>query len=62
MDRNTKEVIATILIVDIDRNKIRLGLEAEQTVQFYREEILPAEYKGNRDNSQPGPQAPPGGG
>lgn len=57
IDRETKEVIATVLVVDIDRNKIRLGLQAEQGIQIYREEILPA------GTSVPGrPETPPGGG
>lgn len=31
-----------VTVVKIDRNQIRLGIEAPQNVPVYREEILPA--------------------
>lgn len=31
----------TITVVDIDRGKIRLGIEAPKTVPIYRQELLP---------------------
>lgn len=37
-----------VTVVKIDRNQIRLGIEAPQNVPVYREEILP---------SRPGPLA-----
>ena len=41
----TKTVIASITLVDVDRNKVRLGIEADKTtVGVFREEILPSEY------------------
>ena len=35
----------TIVVVDIDRGKIRLGIEAPRDVPIYRQELLP--LKGN---------------
>lgn len=31
----------TITVVDIDRNKVRLGIEAPRDVPIYRTELLP---------------------
>ena len=45
-----------ITVVDIDRGKIRLGIEAPRDVPIYRQELLP--LKGTDTNSSPGP-APP---
>jgi carbon storage regulator len=38
-----------ITVVDIDRGKIRLGIEAPRDVPIYRQELLP--LKGNDTNS-----------
>lgn len=45
---NEKTVIITpsgdrieVVIVDIDRGKVRLGFEANRSVQIFREELLP---------------------
>lgn len=35
----------TITVVDIDRGKIRLGIEAPRDVPIYREELLPVKGK-----------------
>ena len=40
-----------ITVVDIDRGKIRLGIEAPRDVPIYRQELLPL--------GQPPAQAPP---
>jgi carbon storage regulator len=49
---NEKIVIAgniTITVVKIDRNQVRLGIEAPGEVPVYREEILPIALKEARD-------------
>lgn len=35
-----------ITVVDIDRGKVRLGIEAPRDVPVYREELLPVKAKG----------------
>lgn len=42
-DRGERIVITNVLI---DRNKVRIGVEADVTTQIYREEILPDYLKG----------------
>jgi carbon storage regulator len=46
-----------ITVVDIDRGKIRLGIEAPRDVPIYRQELLPlkpnAEATAAPQNSQP---------
>jgi carbon storage regulator len=37
-----------VTVVDIDRGKIRLGIEAPKDVLIFREEILPAEIPPTR--------------
>jgi carbon storage regulator len=46
-----------ITVVDIDRGKIRLGIEAPRDVPIYRQELLPLK---NAETSAPGatPAAP----
>jgi carbon storage regulator len=39
----------TITVVKIDRNHVRLGIEAPGQVPVYREEILPLALKRQRD-------------
>ena len=41
-----------ITIVDIDRGKIRLGIEAPRDVPIYRQELLPLK------NNEPNPSNP----
>jgi carbon storage regulator len=41
-----------ITVVDIDRGKIRLGIEAPRDVPIYRQELLP--LKGAADANAPG--------
>ncbi len=41
----------TITVVDIDRGKIRLGIEAPRDVPIFRQELLP--LKGSGDNVTP---------
>ena len=40
-----------ITVVDIDRGKIRLGIEAPRDVPIYRQELLP--LKNNTDTQAP---------
>jgi carbon storage regulator len=50
---NEKIVIGsdiTITVVKIDRNQVRLGIEAPGQVPVYREEILPLNQKAQRDS------------
>ncbi len=35
-----------ITVVDIDRGKVRLGIEAPRTVPVYRQELLPLSNQG----------------
>lgn len=35
----------TITVVDIDRGKIRLGIEAPRNVPIYRQELLPLKQR-----------------
>jgi carbon storage regulator len=41
-----------ITVVDIDRGKIRLGIEAPREVPIYRQELLPLK---SADTNVPGP-------
>jgi carbon storage regulator len=45
-----------ITVVDIDRGKIRLGIEAPRDVPIYRQELLPLKAT---DNSVPGSSSVP---
>jgi carbon storage regulator len=36
-----------ITVVDIDRGKIRLGIEAPRNVPIFRQELLPLDASGN---------------
>ena len=36
-----------ITVVDIDRGKIRLGIEAPRNVPIFRQELLPLDNSGN---------------
>ena len=44
-----------ITVVDIDRGKIRLGIEAPRDVPIHRQELLPIKPQGEGDagNTQP---------
>jgi carbon storage regulator len=44
-----------ITVVDIDRGKIRLGIEAPRDVPIYRQELLPLNHQ---QQAQPQPQKP----
>ena len=44
-----------ITVVDIDRGKIRLGIEAPRDVPIYRQELLPLN---NNNNPNPDATAP----
>jgi carbon storage regulator len=44
-----------ITVVDIDRGKIRLGIEAPRDVPIYRQELLPLNHQ---QQTQPQPQKP----
>lgn len=46
-----------ITVVDIDRGKIRLGIEAPRDMSIYREELLPH----RQQQPQPAPEVPPDG-
>ncbi|MFQ3593668.1 MAG: carbon storage regulator [Gemmataceae bacterium] len=46
-----------ITVVDIDRGKIRLGIEAPRDVPIYRQELLP--LKGPADSSTGNSNTPP---
>jgi carbon storage regulator len=45
-----------ITVVDIDRGKIRLGIEAPRDVPIYRQELLPLNHQ--QQQQQPQPQKP----
>lgn len=46
VNRKTHEVVAKILLAEVDRNKVKLGLAADvDTFGIFREEILPSEYR-----------------
>ena len=49
-----------ITVVDIDRGKIRLGIDAPRNVPIYRQELLPlkAGAEGGAAPSQPSPATP----
>lgn len=47
-----------ITVVDIDRGKIRLGIEAPRDVPIYRQELLPLKTTTATESAQ----APPGSG
>ena len=42
-----------ITVVDIDRGKIRLGIEAPRDVPIYRQELLPLKGQPQDSGSQP---------
>jgi carbon storage regulator len=44
-----------ITVVDIDRGKIRLGIEAPRDVSIYRQELLPAGAPGALVAAKPQP-------
>jgi carbon storage regulator len=46
-----------ITVVDIDRGKIRLGIEAPRDVPIYRQELLP--LKANAEPTTAAPQSSP---
>jgi carbon storage regulator len=41
-----------ITVVDIDRGKVRLGIEAPRDVPIYRQELLPITQQQQRDDGQ----------
>jgi carbon storage regulator len=41
-----------ITVVDIDRGKIRLGIEAPRDVPIYRQELLPLDHQHHPRHSQ----------
>jgi carbon storage regulator len=41
----------TITIVKIDRNQVRIGIEAPGHVPVYREEILPANWHADQEEA-----------
>jgi carbon storage regulator len=43
----------TITVVDIDRGKIRLGIEAPRDVPIFRQELLPLKGSDQAPASQP---------
>lgn len=43
-----------ITVVDIDRGKIRLGIEAPRDVPIYRQELLPL-HQQSRPDDEPSP-------
>lgn len=44
-----------ITVVDIDRGKIRLGIEAPRDVPIFRKELLTGEKKAHKNAQQNGP-------
>jgi len=47
-----------ITVVDIDRGKIRLGIEAPRNVPIYRQELLPLQNQPRPDNPEAVAPAP----
>ncbi len=47
-----------ITVVDIDRGKIRLGIDAPRNVPIYRQELLP--LKGSTEETAAAPTTPVG--
>ena len=47
-----------ITVVDIDRGKIRLGIEAPRDVPIYRQELLPLNQQQQRANGANGHASP----
>lgn len=43
-DRETGKLLAIAMITDIDRNKVRLNLEAPQSVEILRHELACEKY------------------
>ena len=41
-----------VTVVDIDRGKIRLGVEAPRDVPIYRQELLPPAVEGKKDGAK----------
>ena len=41
----------TITIVKIDRNQVRIGIQAPGQVPVYREEILPANWNASKEEA-----------
>ena len=46
-----------ITVVDIDRGKIRLGIEAPRDVPIYRQELLPLNNQQQQPQQQPQPKS-----
>lgn len=46
-----------ITVVDIDRGKIRLGIEAPRDVPIFRKELLTGEKKSKKATPPPDPQS-----
>ena len=46
-----------ITVVDIDRGKIRLGIDAPRNVPIYRQELLPLKAAGEGAAAPPPPSA-----
>ena len=44
-----------ITVVDIDRGKIRLGIEAPRDIPIYRQELLPLNQQQQQAQQQPKP-------
>ena len=47
-----------ITVVDIDRGKIRLGIEAPRDIPIYRQELLPLNQQHQQQQQQPKPDQP----
>ena len=47
-----------ITVVDIDRGKIRLGIEAPRDVPIYRQELLPLNHQLQQQQNQQPPTKP----
>jgi len=47
-----------ITVVDIDRGKIRLGIEAPRDIPIYRQELLPLNQQHQQQQQQQKPDQP----